>query len=60
MCLFPLIVLRKRLGNRVPAATDTRDNRTTLERVVLYTVRFASKESQCIPSLSICAAEAVV
>jgi hypothetical protein len=36
---------RQRLGKHVPAATNTRNNRRNVGRVILYAVRVLSKES---------------
>jgi hypothetical protein len=50
---IPLIVARQRLGEHVPAATNTRNNRRIVGRVIFYAVRVLSKKSLwvclCIP-----------
>jgi hypothetical protein len=44
ICISP-IVARQRLGKHVPAATNTRNNRRIVGRVVLYAIRVVAKES---------------
>jgi hypothetical protein len=44
MCI-PLIVAKQRLGKRVPPATNTRNNRRIVGRVVFCAGRVVSKES---------------
>jgi hypothetical protein len=41
----PHNVARQRLGNHVPEATNTRNNRTIVGRVIFYAVRVLLKES---------------
>jgi hypothetical protein len=48
MSISPLIVARQRLGKYVPAATNTRNNRRIVGRVVLYALRVILKESLCV------------
>jgi hypothetical protein len=47
LCLYvyPPIIARQRLGKHVSAATSTRNNKSTVGRVIFYAVRVLSKES---------------
>jgi hypothetical protein len=55
--VYPPIVDRQRLGKHVPAATNTRNNRRIVGRVVFYTVRVVSKEGLwiCLSPIFECA-----
>jgi hypothetical protein len=47
VCLYmqPPIIAEKRLGKHVPAATNTRNNKIIIRRIVFYAARVVSKES---------------
>jgi hypothetical protein len=44
VCIPPQIVSQQRLGKHFPAATNTRNNRRVVRRVVFNAVRVVSKE----------------
>jgi hypothetical protein len=48
VCLYvyPSVVARQRLGKNVTAATNTRNNRRIVGRVVSYAVRVVSEDSR--------------
>jgi hypothetical protein len=44
VCLYPLIITKQRLGGKVTAARNTRENRRTFRCIFFYAVCVISKE----------------
>jgi hypothetical protein len=55
VCLYvyPTIVARQRLGKHIPAATNTRNIKKLVGRIVFCAVRVLSKETVCLCVLSL-------
>jgi hypothetical protein len=48
VCIFPPIILTQWLGEHVPVATNTCNNRRIVGRVIFYVVHVISKERLCV------------